>query len=272
VSAVVPVFHPRREARRAVRRGYPRSGGAGTVRLCRTLDGVERLLGSRLVDAVVLDVKAAPEATLGLAARFRRIPVHAFSAFRSDDGRLLAACHAAGVAGILVEGVDNAVVGEWVAGRTAQRARRQALHDAPRLLRLTERLQLAAWEAALASLGGGAPLRTADLARLLRVSREHLSREFGAGGAPNLKRVLDLVRVACAADLLANPGYTVRAVVRILDYASPGHLAAAARRVGGVTAAGLRTLGVRGVLGRFVRGRTRSRLDGPPSVAVPRPM
>ncbi len=259
MSAVVPVFHPRREARRAVRRGYPRSTG-GVVRLCRTLDAVERLLGSRLVDAVVLDVKAAPEEALRLAGRFRRIPVHAFSAFRADDGRLLAACQAAGVAGILIEGVDNAVVGEWVAGRTAQVARREALHDAPRLLRLTERLQLAAWEAALATLG--APLRTADLARLLRVSREHLSREFGAGGAPNLKRVLDLVRVACAADLLANPGYTVRAVVRILDYASAGHLAAAARRVGGATATELRTLGVRGVLGRFVRGRTRSRLGG----------
>src|SRR5438552_3538478 len=55
---LVPVFHPRREARRAVRQGYPR--GAGVVRLCRSLAGVERLLYSRLVDAVVLDVKAAP--------------------------------------------------------------------------------------------------------------------------------------------------------------------------------------------------------------------
>ncbi len=261
MSAVVPVFHPRREARRAVRRGYPRGtggGGRGAVRLCRTLDAVERLLASRLVDAVVLDVKAAPEATLGLAARFRRIPVHAFSAFRADDGRLLAACHATGVAGILIEGVDNSVAGEWVAARTAQAARREALRDAPRLLRLTDRLQLAAWEAAL--VAAGTPLRTTDLARTLRVSREHLSREFAAGGAPNLKRVLDLVRVACAADLLGNPGYTVRAVVRILGYASPGHLAAAARRVVGVTGLELRTLGVRGVLGRFVRGRTRSRI------------
>src|SRR2546427_8267358 len=36
--------------RRAVKRGYPR--GAGTVRLCRDLGAVERLLQQRLVDAV----------------------------------------------------------------------------------------------------------------------------------------------------------------------------------------------------------------------------
>src|SRR5437867_2798755 len=146
MTAVVPVFHPRREARRAVKRGYPR--GAGTVRLCRDLGAVERLLQQRLVDAVVLDVKAVSpaEAALALPGRFPRIPMFVLSAFRPDDGPLLAACHAAGFAGILVEGVDNAVAGEWVAGRTAEVARRAALADAPRLLRLTDRLQLAAWD------------------------------------------------------------------------------------------------------------------------------
>jgi len=61
---VVPVFHPRREARRAVKRGYPRR--AATVRLCRSLDAVEALLAERLVDAVVLDVKTATERALAL--------------------------------------------------------------------------------------------------------------------------------------------------------------------------------------------------------------
>ena len=45
---IVPVFHPRRDARRALKRGYPR--GAGSVRLCRTIQGVERLLEQRLVE------------------------------------------------------------------------------------------------------------------------------------------------------------------------------------------------------------------------------
>lgn len=252
---VVPVFHPRREARRAVKLGFPR--GAGRVRLCRTVAAVERLLHQRLVDALVLDVKAAPEETLALSKRFPRIPLHALSAFRPDDGALLRACREAGVAGILVEGVDNSVAGEWVAARSAQVARRAALADAPRMLRLTDRLQLAAWDEVLRRVAN--PTKTAHVAQALRVTREHLSREFAAGGAPNLKRVIDLARTACAADLLGNPGYTVRAVVTILGYASPAHLAAASRRVAGCTPHELRELGPRGVLGRFVRGRTRSR-------------
>ncbi|MBI1967311.1 MAG: helix-turn-helix transcriptional regulator, partial [Gemmatimonadetes bacterium] len=249
-------FHPRGEARRAVKRGYPRA--AGTVRLCRNLPAVERLLYQRLIDAVVLDVKAVPAEALALPPRFPRIPMYVLSAFRPDDGALLSACHAAGFAGVLVEGVDNAVAGEWVAARTAQVARRRALADAPKLLRLTESLQLAAWEEVLRRVA--IPMKTAHVAQALRVTREHLSREFGAGGAPNLKRVIDLARAACAADLLGNPGYTTRAVVRILGFASPSHLASAARRVAGATLVELRELGPRGVLERFLKGRTRSRI------------
>ena len=58
---------------------------------------------------------------------------------------------------------------------------------------------------------------------------------------------------------LGNPGYSVSAVVRILGYASPSHLAGAARRVAGASPQELRALGPRGVLVRFLRGRTRSR-------------
>lgn len=255
MTAVVPVFHPRREARRAVKQGYPRD--AASVRLCRSLASVERLLYQRLVDAVVLDVKSAA-AALALPARFPRIPMYVLSAFRPDDGTLIATCDAAGFAGVLVEGVDSPTAGEWIAQRTAQVARREALADAPRLLRLTDRLQVAAWEEVLRRVA--LPTRTAQVAQALRVTREHLSREFAAGGAPNLKRVIDLARIACAADLLGNPGYTVRNVVRILGYASPSHLAGAARRVAGATPHELRELGTRGVLGRFLKGRTRSRL------------
>src|SRR3989441_143522 len=191
-------------------------------------------------------------------ARFPRIPMFVLSAVRPDDGPLLAACDAAGFAGVLVEGVDNAVAGEWIAARTAQVARREALADAPKLLRLTDRLQLAAWDEVLRRVAF--PTQTGHVAAALRVTREHLSREFAAGGAPNLKRVIDLARTACAADLLGNPGYTVRAVVHILGYASTSHLAGAARRVAGTTPQELRAVGPRGVLQRFIRGRTRSRV------------
>ncbi len=125
---VVPVFHPRREARRAIKRGYPRS--AGSVRLCRSLQAVERLLAQRLVDAVVIDVRHCDGEGLALPARFPRIPMYALSAVRPDDGALLESCRDAGFC-VLVEGVDNAVAGEWIAARTAQVARRAALADAP---------------------------------------------------------------------------------------------------------------------------------------------
>lgn len=252
---MVAVWHPRGEVRRAVQRGYPRSAGA--VRLCRTPQAVNRLLEQRLVDAVVLDVKGAPEAGLSFPRRFPRIPVFGYSAFRPEDGPLVAACHAAGFAGVLLESVDNAVAGEWIARRTAQQSRQAALADAPRLLRLTDPLQLAAWREVWRRVA--LPTKTAHVAAALRITREHLSRQFGAGGAPNLKRVIDLVRVACAADLLANPGYNVAVVARVLGYASPSHLATAARRVAGAVPHDLKGLGLRGVLGAFLRGRTRSR-------------
>src|SRR2546427_8397190 len=80
---VVLVFHPRREARRAVQLGYPR--GAGSVRLCRTIQAVQRLLDQRLVDAVVLDVRNCDGVGLTLPARFPRIPMYALCAVRPDD-------------------------------------------------------------------------------------------------------------------------------------------------------------------------------------------
>src|SRR5881628_2952274 len=160
---VVPVFHPRREARRAVQRGYPR--GAGSVRLCRTIEAVERLLDQRLVDAVVLDVRNCDGVGLTLPARFPRIPMYALCAVRPYDGALLAACRDAGFTGVLVEGVDNAIAGEWIAARTAEVARRSALADAPRLLRLTDQLQLAAWEEVLRR--AGTPTQTGHVAAAL---------------------------------------------------------------------------------------------------------
>jgi AraC-like DNA-binding protein len=256
MSAVVPVFHPRAEARRAVRRGIP-NGNAGGVRVCRSADQVRRLMLQRLIDAVVVDVKSAPADVFDLPTSFPRIPFYALSAFRPEDGAILTRCREAGFAGVLVEGVDNAVAGEWIAARSAECARREELADAPKLLRLSEPLQRDAWAEVLRRVGR--PTTTRQVAQALGVTREYLSRQFAAGGAPNLKRVIDLARVAWAADLLVNPGYPVGVVARMLAYASSGHLAAAARRVAGVPPGQLARLGARGVLGRFVRGHTRSR-------------
>jgi transcriptional regulator GlxA family with amidase domain len=159
---------------------------------------------------------------------------------------------------VAVEGVDDPIVGDLVVRASITAERRRALAEAPRMLRLTEPLQRSAWNVLVGEVER--PIRTTALAKRLRISREHLSRQFGAGGAPNLKRVIDLTRVACAAQLLGNPGYSVPTVVRVLHFASPSHLANTARRIANVSSSGLGALGARGVLAAFVRGNTRSRV------------
>jgi AraC-like DNA-binding protein len=219
---------------------------------------LHRVLDGRLVDAVVL----APQPALlneltALRERLPEVPVVAYGAFRPDDGELLLACHSRRVAALAVEGVDDPVIGDLVMRASMTARRRHALAEAPRVLRLTEPLQRRAWELLLTEVER--PLLTTTLAQRLAVSREHLSRQFGAGGAPNLKRVIDLTRIACAAQLLMNPGYVPATVVKVLHFASPSHLSATARRIAGVAAPDLGRLGPRGVLAAFVKGHTRSR-------------
>jgi AraC-like DNA-binding protein len=230
---------------------------------CRSPQHLERTVGQVLTDAVVVDprVPGAVEALGRCRRAWPQVPRFVYSGFRPDDGELLVHCLEAAGAMPLVEGVEDAAVGDLLLPRTASALRLAALASAPKALRLTEELQQRAWQEVLRR--SGAPLRTMDVARALQISREHLSRQFGAGGAPNIKRVIDLARTVTAADLLANPGYSVRAVARILGFASASHLAAAARRVAGVSASALPRLGPRGVLAAFLRGRTRSRLAGP---------
>jgi AraC-like DNA-binding protein len=210
------------------------------------------------VDAVVLALTPALLPELAeLRGQLPGVPVVAYAPFRPDDGELLLACRRYGVP-VAVEGVDDAVVGEMVTRASVTAERRRALADAPRILRLSEPLQRSAWTVLLGEVER--PLRTSELARRLDVSREHLSRQFGAGGAPNLKRVIDLTRVACAAQLLANPGYSIPTVVRLLHFASSSHLSGTARRIANVSTSGLGGLGPRGVLQAFARGNTRSRV------------
>ena len=247
-----------RRARLALRRAVPR--GRARLVYCRSAGAVTRALASALADAVVVDIRemAGREALAACGRAYPNLPRFAYTAFRPDDGELLRTWVADEGVIPLVEGVEDSVLAELILPRTASAAREASLGQAPRLLRLTEPLQEKAWREVLRRVG--APIRAAELARTLKVSREHLSRQFGAGGAPNIKRVIDLARTATAADLLANPGYTVRGVARILRFSSASHLSGSARRVAGVTAAELPGLGPRGVLAAFLRGRTRSRL------------
>jgi len=102
-------------------------------------------------------------------------------------------------------------------------------------------------------------VRTQLLADAIGVTREHLSRTFAAAGAPNLKRVIDLVRLISAAELAKNPGYDVRDVAAVLDFASSSHLSSTAQRVVGMKPASLARLRAVDLVERFTKGHGRSR-------------
>jgi AraC-like DNA-binding protein len=255
--AVVAALLESRAALTALRRSLP-AAGPGVV-ACRSLAGLRRLLASRLTDAVVLTPTAAALSDVAaLRAELPGIPVVAYAPFRPDDGELLLACRDRGVAAVAVAGVDDPVVGEMVVHCSLTAARAAALAEGPRMLRLTEPLQREAWDVLVREVER--PVRTGTLARRLAVSREHLSRQFGAGGAPNLKRVIDLARIACAAQLLQNPAYRIANVVKLLHFTSSSHLAGTTRRITGSPPSALPEIGPRGVLLAFARGKTRSRV------------
>lgn len=221
---------------------------------CRSVRGVIRVIEDRVTDAVVVGLRATELLDLDpLLSRFPGIPLLLSGAVRPDHAPTLLALCRAGVAAILVEGVDDTAVGVLVHRHSLAGERERALADAPRRLRLTESLQHEVWTRLVR--GAHAPVRTADMAATLKMSREYLSRQFAAGGAPTLKRTMDLVRVATAAQLLRNPGYTVVRVAALLQFASPSHLGAMTRRITGGTTAELGALGPAGVLGRFVQDR-----------------
>ena len=114
-------------------------------------------------------------------------------------------------------------------------------------------------------------MRTSVLAEVLSVTREHLSRSFSAAGAPNLKRVIDLVRLVAAAELSKNPGYDVRDVAQVLGFASSSHLSSTAQRVVGTRPAALARLRTVDLFERFANGHGRSRTPSAAGAVHERP-
>jgi AraC-like DNA-binding protein len=253
--AIVAALLENRSTVLSLRRAMPRGGMR--IASCRAAAGLARLLENRLVEAIITAPRlAAAPAVARLFVRFPGVPRLMFAPFRPDDGELLDACHRSGVA-VAVEGVDDAVLGDMIGRMSLSAERRLAMNDAPRVLRLREKLQRDVWDYLVVNVA--MPVRTETVARRFRVSREHLSRQFGVGGAPNLKRVIDLTRIACAAQLMCNPGHSSASVARILGFASSSHLSDTSQRVAGMSAQKLAGAGPRGVLGVFARGKTRSR-------------
>ena len=210
-----------------LRRALPPSHAK--VRGCRSGAALISLVGDELVDAVVLGVKS--QQSLPLAAfrrRFATVPVVVYGAFRAEDGRLLLELERLGVAAVAVEGVDDPVVGERVVQSGSTAVRRETLAHLPRLLRLTEPVQRRAFELLVGS--AGRPPSTTAIARKLKLSREHLSRQFGAGGAPNLKRVVDLLRLLGVRQVMGDGVTPAAAAASLYGFSSASHLRASIRR------------------------------------------
>jgi len=248
----------RDRARAALRLAYPRR--RARLLLVRGGEELTEALRSTLVDAVVVDIGAATEETdraLVLAREFPSLPFVGLAPLRGADGPALAAAAAHDFADVIVEGVDDTVMRALLLPLMFSPRFSSALWNPPPALRLDAPLQLAAWRAIVSR--GGRPVRTSDLAGALGVTREHLSRSFAAAGAPNLKRVIDLVRLLAAAELSKNPGYDVRDVARVLGFASASHLSSTAQRIIGTKPASLARLRAVDLFDRFCQGRGRSR-------------
>lgn len=273
-------FTPRERARAFVRGSFPKR--KWKVIFVRDLTEFRATLRRTLIDATLVDIGSPAAATsaggestnvmagqlaasgaddtwkiAALAHEFPSTPFFGITPLRATDAPAIARCAGLEFCDILADGLDDAVARDLVAPRTFTSRFVAALSEPPPGLGLKTEMQLATWRAILAS--GGRPVRTAVLAREAGVTREHLSRHFSTPGSPNLKRVIDLVRMIGAAELAKNPGLDVRDISRILGFASSSHLAVTAQRVLGTRPASLSRLRTVDLIDRFTQGRTRSR-------------
>jgi AraC-like DNA-binding protein len=226
----------------------------------RTAAELEKAFHADLIDASLLDLGAGGDDAWRAAQLAREFPSAAFFAvtpLRAADATTVARCAELEFADILVEGIDDTVARDIVTPATFRARFAAALHDPPPALALTSPLQRTAWRSIVAH--GGLPVRTDVIAAAVGVTREHLSRAFATGNAPNVKRVIDLVRLVAAAELAKNPGYDIRDVAVVLRFASASHLSTTAQRVVGMRPTSLARLRAVDLVERFTMGRGKSR-------------
>jgi AraC-like DNA-binding protein len=254
----VVLYSSRERARAVARAAFPRR--RARLLLAKTPEELEQTFRSSLVDATIIDLAGSGEETwraAKLAREFPSMPFFGLTTLRASESPALAQCAALDFADVLVESVDDTVLRHLVLRQAFSTRFAIALYDPPEALALSTPLQQQAWRSIVG--WAGRPVRTQLLADALKVTREHPSRTFAAEGAPNLKRVIDLVRLIAAAELAKNPGYDVRDVAEVLDFASSSHLSSTAQRIVGTKPTSLARLRAVDLVERFTRGHGRSR-------------
>jgi AraC-like DNA-binding protein len=254
----VLAYTPRERARSLVRglfsRRHARVIGARSAEECL------RAFRTSLIDLVLVDAGSATDAlweVAALAPEFPSTPFVAIVPLRAADGPTVARCVGLDFVDLIVEGVDDAAARELIAPYFFSTRFAAALHRPPARLAFSSDVQRATWRRIVAYTGRA--VRTEELAAGLGVTREHLSRRFAANGGPNLKRVIDLVRLIAAAELAKNPGYDIRDVSTVLGFASSSHLSSTAQRIVGTKPGSLSALRTVDLVERFAQGRGRSR-------------
>lgn len=258
VPLSIVVLATRDRARHLVKDAFPRRRTRLT--LARNVREFERAFRTGVVDAALVDLGGVADdvhRAIDLAREFPSAPFFALTPFRPSDATLAARAIAYDFADVLVEGVDDHLLRELVTPRAFTTRFAEAMAEPPAELHVDTPLRLQSWRVLVAH--AGRPIHTNAVAAELGVTREHLSRAFGAAGAPNLKRVIDLVRLAVAAELSKNPGYDVGDVARVLGFASSSHLSTTSQRIVGIRPTSLARLRTVDLVDRFVHGRMRSR-------------
>lgn len=258
VPLSVLVYAARDRARHVVKDAFPRR--RTRLSLVRNVREFERAFRVGLIDAALVDLGGPAEdvmRAIELAREFPSAPFIALTPYRANDASIAARAAAYDFADMLVEGTDDHVVREIVTPRAFTTRFAEALATPPESLHLDTPLRRESWRVVVGH--AGRPIHTNVVAAALGVTREHLSRAFGAAGAPNLKRVIDLVRLAAAAELSKNPGYDVGDVARVLGFASSSHLSTTSQRIVGIRPTSLARLRTVDLVDRFVHGRMRSR-------------
>lgn len=260
----VVVLAVRARARALARQAFPRR--RTHLVLARNVREFAAAFHQQLVDAAIVDLGAPNDETpraIELAQEYPSTPFIALTPLRATDASVVARCAASDFAEVIIDAVDDAVLRDLVLPLTFTRRFANALQDPPPQLRIDTPLRRQAWRSLVAH--GGRPVLTETLAAALGITREHLSRAFAAGtDAPNIKRVIDLVRLLAAAELAKNPGYDVGDVAQILGFASSSHLSTTAQRIIGTRPTSLARLRAVDLFERFGQGRNRSRRPNKP--------